>query len=101
MIEEEPTANAVVVHVAAPLDKDTTPLELLVHAKGAAESPFKATIKATLPPGVPLPGEAAATVALNVTDAPNTVDPLPDCSATVTVVESGMVYIKKSRIKCH
>ena len=72
MIECEPTANAEVVNVAVP--PDTVPVPRVV-------VPSR---KVTVPVGLPAPGATGATVAVKVTDCPNT-DGLAD-EATVVVV---------------
>ena len=60
MIECDPTANDDVLKVAVPLVSETLPKDVVP------------SMKVTLPVGMPAPGEAAETVAVKVTDCPNT-----------------------------
>ncbi len=60
MIECDPTANDDVLKVAVPLVSETLPKDVVP------------SMKVTLPVGIPAPGEAAETVAVKVTDCPNT-----------------------------
>jgi hypothetical protein len=59
-MERDPTANAEVENVAFPLLRAAVP---------STVAPF---LNVTVPVGVPFPGATAATVAVNVTDWPNT-----------------------------
>ncbi len=60
MIECDPTASDDVLKVAVPLVSETLPRDVVP------------SMKVTPPVGVPAPGEVAETVAVKVTDCPNT-----------------------------
>lgn len=76
VMECEPTVSVEVVNVAFPVPSSVWLPSVVVPS-----------LNVTLPVGVPLPGELAVTVAVNVTACPNTV--VPEDDVTRVVLPSG------------
>src|SRR5437867_195462 len=80
-----PVDSAAVVKVVCPLDSVLVP------------SVVAPSLKTTEPVGVPTPGETALTVAVNVTDAPNT-DGLKDDARAVVVLALFTVCVTAAEV---
>jgi hypothetical protein len=87
VIECEPTDRLEVENVAVPVESSVPVPSVAVPSENV-----------TVPVGVPAPGADAATVAVNVTDCPNTdalgeLDTLVDESALFTVCVNGLAVL--------